>query len=249
MFALTVLVLLAVAWSLWVRRFTWRCRWEVAATLNVALMGLAAFLISPMAAATLGHWLHALTGEWNLQNYLGHDAWIVAASCICCNAVGRLRSVNGLDTQTRFKLWVEYPATLVIPINLALFTLSGATKTYYADMFRDAPTNTNGWLIAYWMVLGATLAHLALYGCRALWLVRRDPRSRRIANIHLLAAGLGALAAIIRVVAAPFNCHDGTISLTLCFACGIIFALISAHSWQAKVRPYRNLARMIGVRI
>ena len=28
-----------MAWSLWIRRVTWSCRWEVAATLNIALQG------------------------------------------------------------------------------------------------------------------------------------------------------------------------------------------------------------------
>jgi len=55
--ALTVLLfvtLASVAWSLWIRRLTWHCRWEVAATLNIALQGLAVALMSPLAADTLG---------------------------------------------------------------------------------------------------------------------------------------------------------------------------------------------------
>src|SRR3954466_4853995 len=44
-------------WSLWVRPVTWTCRWEVAATLNIALHGAAVFLMSPFASETIGHWV------------------------------------------------------------------------------------------------------------------------------------------------------------------------------------------------
>src|ERR1700759_2575996 len=91
--ALAVLIAITVtciAWSLWIRRFTWRCRWEVAATLNIALQGLTVALMSPLAADTIGVVLYDLTGVWNLQNYIGHDCYVVAASAIVYNALGRI---------------------------------------------------------------------------------------------------------------------------------------------------------------
>ena len=103
--ALIVITLASISWSLWIRRLTWHCRWEVAATLNIALQGCAVALMSPLASDTLGFALHDLTGEWNLQNYIGHDCYIVAASAIVYNALGRL----GDDTtiQASFKQYVE----------------------------------------------------------------------------------------------------------------------------------------------
>ncbi|HZQ32577.1 MAG TPA: hypothetical protein VFB19_12690, partial [Mycobacterium sp.] len=74
--ALAVLItitLACISWSLWIRRVTWSCRWEVAATLNIAMQGLAVLLMSPWASQTVGVGLHALTGKWNLNAYLGHD--------------------------------------------------------------------------------------------------------------------------------------------------------------------------------
>ena len=78
---MSLLVLIAItigciAWSLWIRRVTWTCRWEVAATLNIALQGAAVLLMSPLANETVGQTLHTLTGKWNLQNYIGHDCYI-----------------------------------------------------------------------------------------------------------------------------------------------------------------------------
>ncbi len=49
---LIVITLSCITWSLWIRRVTWGCRWEVAATLNIALQGLAVFLMSPFASQT-----------------------------------------------------------------------------------------------------------------------------------------------------------------------------------------------------
>src|SRR6195952_6061271 len=116
---LITITLTCVAWSLWIRRVTWSCRWEVAATLNIALQGRAVVLMSPFASETLGHWLHALTGMWNLEDYLGHDCYIVAASAIVYNALGRLQDDHALHAT--FKQYVERPATICIPVLLGAF--------------------------------------------------------------------------------------------------------------------------------
>ena len=70
---LIAITLACVAWSLWIRRVTWTCRWEVAATVNIVLQGAAVLLMSPLASETLGRALCTLTGKWNLEDYLGHD--------------------------------------------------------------------------------------------------------------------------------------------------------------------------------
>ena len=88
-----------IAWSLWIRRVTWNCRWEVAATLNIALQGLAVLLMSPLASETIGRALHALTGKWNLEDYIGHDCYVVAASAIVYNALGRLQDDKAMPVR------------------------------------------------------------------------------------------------------------------------------------------------------
>src|SRR6202171_2240097 len=97
-----------IAWSWWIRRGTWKCGWAVAATLNSALRGAAVVLMPPWASETIGQALHALTGKWNLGDYIGHDCYIVAASAIVYNALGRLQDDNAL--QASFKQYVERPA-------------------------------------------------------------------------------------------------------------------------------------------
>jgi hypothetical protein len=236
--ALTVLLfftLASVSWSLWIRRLTWHCRWEVAATLNIALQGLAVALMSPLASDTLGIVLHKITGEWNLQNYVAHDCYIVAASAIVYNAVGRLADDHAL--QESFKQYVERPATLCIPLLLATFTLSHGSKTYARDFFA---LPTDFWLSVYWVLLCGTLAYLLAFGSRALLVLRQDPRSRRIANFYLVSSASGISACVLRIITALITPLQSPLSAGLVWTfaclCGAGFALTSAQSWQQKVR-------------
>lgn len=238
---LIVITLASISWSLWIRRVTWRCRWEVAATLNIALQGCAVALMSPLAAETLGVALHDITGEWNLQNYIGHDCYVVAASAIVYNALGRLADDN--TAQASFKQYVERPATLCIPVLLATFSLSSGSRAYSRDFFE---LRTDFWLTAYWLVLCGTLAYLLVYGSRALLVLRKDPRSRRVANIYLLASACGITACTVRIITALVPPIQGPVGagLVWLFAClcGIGFALTSAHAWLQKVKWFQGSA-------
>jgi hypothetical protein len=236
--AITVLIaitLVCIAWSLWIRRVTWSCRWEVAATLNIALQGLAVLLMSPWASETIGHLLHALTGKWNLEDYIGHDAYIVAASAIVYNALGRLQDDHAM--QTTFKQYVERPATLCIPLLLATFTFGHGAEIYKPDFF-EVPTDF--WLSAYWLLLGGTLIYLLGYGSRALLVLRKDPRSRRIANVYLVASMSGIVACTVRIITVFFPSlqpiENGTLVWIFACGCGAGFAIASAHSWRIKTK-------------
>jgi hypothetical protein len=237
--ALIVITLASIAWSLWIRRVTWHCRWEVAATLNIALQGCAVALMSPFASETLGVALHNLTGMWNLEDYIGHDCYIVAASAIVYNVLGRLSDDNVM--QAAFKQYVERPATLCIPLLLATFSLGNGVHVYRRDFF-EVPTDF--WLTLYWLLLCGTLAYLLVYGSRALLVLRHDPRSRRIANVYLVASASGIMACVVRVITAfvpQFQGPGGALVIWL-FACGCGagFALASAHAWRQKVKWFQR---------
>ncbi len=232
---LIAITLGCIAWSLWIRRVTWSSRWEVAATLNIALQGIAVMLMSPFASETLGHWLHAFTGMWNLEDYIGHDAYIVAASAVVYNAVGRLQDDHSM--QTSFKQYVERPATLCIPLLLVTFSVGNGAAIYRPDFFQ---VPTDFWLSTYWLLLCGMLIYLLGYGARALLILRRDPRSRKIANIYLVASTSGILACAVRITTAffpPFQTVEGS-TLVWIFACGCGagFALTSAQSWRIKTK-------------
>jgi hypothetical protein len=239
---LIAITLGCIAWSLWIRRVTWTCRWEVAATLNIALQGAAVLLMSPLASATIGPVLHSLTGKWNLEDYLGHDCYVVAASAIVYNALGRLQDDNAM--QASFKQYVERPATLCIPVLLATFSIGNGAAIYRPDFF-DVPTDF--WLSSYWLLLCGTLIYLLGYGSRALFVLRKDPRSRRIANVYLVACACGILACIVRITTAyvrPLQeVEGGTLVWLFACMCGAGFALASAHSWRIKTKWFTGANR------
>jgi hypothetical protein len=239
--ALIFITLACIGWSLWIRRLTWHSRWEVAATFNIALQGLTIALMSPLAADTLGVALHDLTGVWNLQNYLGHDCYVVAASAIVYNALGRITEDDVL--RETFKQYVERPATLCIPLLLATFTLSRGSKTYTRDFFA---LHTDFWLSVYWILLCGTLIYLLGFGFRAMLVLRKDPRSTNIATLYLLACGSGIAACSVRIITALVPAVQGPIDAALVWffacACGAGFAVTSAYSWQQKVRWFSNAA-------
>jgi hypothetical protein len=232
---LITITLLCIAWSLWIRRVTWSCRWEVAATLNIALQGATVLLMSPLASETLGHWLHSLTGLWNLEDYIGHDMYVVAASAIVYNSLGRLQDDHAM--QTTFKQFVERPATLCIPLLLATFSLGNGAKIYSPDLFE---LQTDFWLSAYWILLCGTLIYLLGYGSRALLILRKDPRSRRVANVYLAASISGMLACAVRVVTTLVpslqQIENGNLVWFFACMCGAGFALSSAQSWRSKTK-------------
>lgn len=234
---LITITLACIAWSLWIRRVTWSCRWEVAATLNIAMQGAALLLMSPWASQTLGPVLHAYTGKWNLEDYLGHDLYVVAASAIVYNALGRLQDDDAM--RLTFKQYVERPATLCIPILLATFWMGNGAAVYSDDFF-TVPTDF--WLAAYWIVLCGTLIYLLVYGGRALLVLRRDPRSRFIATVYLFATGSGVLACAIRIVTSMVPqlqaVENGRLVWLFACMCGAVFALAAAHSWRQKTRNF-----------
>ena len=232
-----------IAWSLWIRRVTWSCRWEVAATLNIALQGVAVLLMSPWASETLGPLAALADGQVEPRGL--HRPRLLHR-----RRVGRsstTRSVGSQDDhamQQSFKQYVERPATLCIPLLLATFSLGNGARIYRPDFF-EVPTDF--WLNIYWLLLCGILIYLLGYGSRALLVLRRDPRSRRIANIYLLASASGHHGVhrpdrhrLRPRAAAPST--GGTLVWVFACMCGAGFALTSAHSWRMKTKWFSQYA-------
>ena len=117
------------------------------------------------------------------------------------------------------------------------FTLSGGSKTYARDFFA---LRTDFWLSVYWVLLTGTLAYLLVFGSRALLVLRKDPRSRNIANLYLVASASGIAACVVRMITAVIPALQGTLGagLVWLFACmcGAGFALTSAQLLAAEAQ-------------
>ncbi len=61
---------------------------------------------------------------------------------------------------------------------------------------------TDFWLNLYWLLLCGTLIYLLGYGIRATLVLRKDPRSRRIANFYLASSVFGIMACVVRITTA-----------------------------------------------
>ena len=103
---LIMAVVACVAWSLWVRRPTWRNPQQSGTTTSVALLGATAVLLSPPAAATLGRALHWLTGQWYLDDLLGHACAVGAAAAIAQTAL--IRCADKRTAEATLRRWSSF---------------------------------------------------------------------------------------------------------------------------------------------
>src|SRR5262245_8463424 len=187
-----VFTLGCISWSLWVRRATWRCRYEVAITITLVLQGFGLVLTSSFASATLGLVLQRAVGHFNFEDFIAHSVNVVSLCLIAVSVAGRLRSAAGDGALRRqFKICVEYPVSLIIPILLLLFWHSPGAAHTYLVYFRAVSTET--WLTAYWVVLCLLQGWLISYICWLLLALRRDPRSTKTASVYLVALMMGAV--------------------------------------------------------
>ena len=234
MSALISVTLVAVFYSLWIRRDTWRSRWEAGASLNIALQGCAVLLMSPWASETLGPHLHYVFLRWNLEDLLGHICLMVAAAAIIDHGLARL----GDHGQWRriFRRHIKAPLWLGIPVLVVVFIV--ADEGYHPDLF-PAHVST-AWFGAYWIVLGILLTYLFGYAGRVMLIVRKDPRSMVTATLYMISAAFGVAATVIQVTTAEAGI-DITLPVWLCACLGAIgFAYGSARSWNAKVAWFRD---------
>lgn len=232
--ALIIFTITTIGWSLWVRRLTWQCKMEVAATLNLVLQAGAVVLMSPWASEVIGLRLYSLTGQHNLEDLLGHDMYVVAASSVVYHLILRLDQRQMI---IRFKTHVELPATVCLPLMYATFTAGAGTEIYRRDFFR---VPCDFWLASYWFIMCGTIIYLLAYSVLAL--VPMLHAHARLARLYLAASGAGIGACISRLITAvlPDRLQDTfTASIIVWFLaclCGAGFALISGHSWLQRQR-------------
>jgi hypothetical protein len=234
MSTLITVTLVAVICSLWIRRDTWRSRWEADASLNIALQGCAVLLMSPWASATLGPVLHQIFRRWNVEDLVGHICLMVAATAIIDHGLARLGDEH--QWRSLFRRHIATPLWLGSPVLVAVFIV--ADEGYHPDLF-PAHVSTL-WFGAYWIVLGILLVYLFGYAARVMLIVRKDPRSTPTANLYLISAAFGVAATVIQVSTAEAGI-DITLPVWLCACLGAIgFAYGSARSWQAKVAWFKE---------
>jgi hypothetical protein len=241
---LIALTLACAAASLWTRRLTWSCPWEVAPTLGIALYSVGAVLTSPLATTSTGRALHAVTGIWHLDDYLGHFCYIGAGGAIVNAVLSRLVDDDILRARIRR---LELLTILVVSAMLAALAMSDTDSGYYPDMY-DVPVDI--WLALYWLLINGMLMYLFIYAARELLILRQDERSRLTADMYIVGSVYGFLGCVAGLANAlmPQLHAMGADAVVWFFSCasGVSFIAGAAYSWHTKMRPFRKLQR--GVR-
>lgn len=221
--------LAVVVYSLWVRRHTWRSRWEIGASSGILLDGCALVLMSPWASAVIGPPLHDITGLWNLQTMLGHLCLIAAVASIIHHILARLADERQL--RVLFRSHITVPVRFAVLLLVPAFAI--ADERHHLDLFA---TESNGiWLTVYWFVVGSLLIYLCSYSGRVLLILRPDPRATTTVNIYLASAAFGLLASVL-LLGNAWITTDVSTAVWLCACLAVaIFAYGSARSWRAKV--------------
>lgn len=223
---------MTTSWSLWMRKSARGCRGEGAPTLVVAASATFGILTAEWATPRIGRPLHALTGLWNPEDYVGH---LFAILCACTAVYMCLTRLGNAElVQAFYTRWVILPLTLVIPLMQAAWGLSGASDAYIAR-FEDLEPDT--WLSIYWTLFCGTLIYLLILAGRIAWRVRQQLRFTRIVDMYLATFGLTILFTLALGFHVLTDAYIHNLVYTLGYGSGIMWAATPAYSWWVKTRP------------
>ncbi|ORW44918.1 hypothetical protein AWB90_16000 [Mycobacterium paraense] len=228
-------VLLIIGWCLWVRRHTWRLRWDRALTMCILFQGIGFALCMPYPSY-LGKLLFALTGIAHLRDFIGHLFLISGTCAVIYTAACRLLPDSDLDPLLRK---IEVPSAVAAFIMLACRVqdpLRGKDQPNFLEVGCD------GWLTAYWLTLGAIEIYLAGYLIRLMLAMRACPRSRVTTDMFTVAAVIGivSIAALIaRTIAPSLNVSSTWLWAALCASSALV-AAAAIRSWNVRRAPFTH---------
>jgi hypothetical protein len=232
--ALTALALCFCGGAIWVRRKSWRIRWDRALTMSFLFQGLGFALCAPAMSRYLEPALFRITGVAHLRDFFGHVLFICAICGVIYACACRLVPDRELES-VLYK--IEFPGAIAGGTMLAAITLSHNLSREPRPDFLDVPCDF--WLRVYWLSYGAIIIYLLCFVVRLLWVLRRDPRSRLTADLFIIASGLGVVSfalLLARVIINPGLVARFWISTPSCVAGGLA-AFAAAWSWRARMRP------------
>jgi hypothetical protein len=166
--------------------------------------------------------------------------FIAVVLCVIYSAACRLAPDDQVESLMRR---ADVPAAVAAQIMLIAITMSGNLKQQRLPCpdFYDVPYDP--WLRLYWATYGAILAYLLVFLVRLLWVLRRDPRSQRGADLLLIAAAAGIpgpLTLVADALAAPSPHHLSLWAWFLACAPASLAAYACAASWRSRLRTFRD---------
>lgn len=180
-------VLAVSAWSVWVRRLTFGSRFDMPATVSVALFGVGAALDSPSRVIAI--FSQPLTGKYYLLGVTAHLCYIAGAAIGVSAAYRRLLPDDAIGPFVRRVVIPLAGSAAAVMVIAAV--LSSSTSTLTADQLYLV--NPDGWLTLYWVTHFGTTTLFGGIACYGVLHLRRDPRGVWL-NLMLGSLALAALA-------------------------------------------------------
>lgn len=233
---LIAIVLIVIARALWIRRSTWRSRWEQATTLMLALWAVVGVLVLPWTECGLDRVFYDLTGKWAINELLAHICFVFAVAMLNYSIGCRIASDK--DMPRLYHQWVELPVTLVVPLMFAAFWLSPKTSSPGGELVE---LKAGPWLGIYWVLLEGLLMYLLVIAILGLRILRDRRRQRVTANYYLVGCWLGLVGIVAQLNGVFIIRHpifdDGLIPWAFAGASMITISIAIMRSWQVKVTP------------
>lgn len=225
---LDIATLLVVLVCLWIRRGTWRYKWEQPKTVGLALIAAGAFLKAPPIS-------------WLIDRDVLHGLYLMVAHVLMLSGVAAFaysaeRKLRPDSTIRRWHItFVVFPLTLGVTVMLALFSF-GANSNL--DQLFQSPV---GLTMVYWLVYDALIIYFLGLWAYALGYLIWDPPSRLTAGIYLLAVGFAIVGATSRALLVVANdrvpnamfINVGYTATTLAI---LVFAIGAAKMWRCSQR-------------
>lgn len=242
---LNVATALVVLICLWVRRATWRYKWEQPKTIGLALMAVGTMMKVPPI--------------WWLLNNAINGLYIVLAHVFIVSGIASMvySAEHKLRPESTMRKWhitaIALPWCVGIGLMLT-FYLAGADRDLNPAL-RFPVESPDMW---YWLSYDLLVMYFLVLGTHACRHLFHDPPSRRGAGVYLVAMGLGLICALCRVIVALMP-EDALVPLQKFLvhsAMGlnaiviVLFAVGAAFMWTTRLRKMnsRNVTKITAVK-
>jgi len=219
---LVAVALIATMAGLWARRGTWTFRWESAATINLA--GLAIYFVCVMPATAPAYdVLYHLTGVWNLEDLVGHTAYLFGIGTLAHAMIARL---DIADRRRFLRQRFELPVNIGLPTLIGVF-VAASPDHHAADLLFEP---ARGWLAVYWILWAALSLWILGHLLWAMLIIRTDRRSAPVANIYVaaVAVDIASLVALCLSVTVGLPASVAAVLIcvaTVCYAAAAIYGM------------------------
>lgn len=219
--------------ALWMRRHSWGIRFECASTISVALQGAAILILCPGINRYISSACHAVTGLWNVEDFIANILQMGAIASLLSMAMGRF-NVSTAEFEALVAQKIILPMTLFVPIFWAAFIFGNVGEHDSPDLWLLDPSKMTLGQRYYWTIFIWAAAFLLLRTAYVLWRLRYG--QEYVAGLYLGGIGLVLVSGLLF----PINVGCGIVAWYLIRVALIVFSVASVWSWRRRYRAPRE---------